>query len=92
MKRTTILMAAFVCLFSLTDSPAQNTQKNMELLNLTQEWGKTFPKKNHLFNPFDGSYPIIKLLYSNSLKISMMRFLQYMSVPLCVIGNDVSAG
>ena len=25
MKRTTILMAAFLCLFSLTESPAQNT-------------------------------------------------------------------
>lgn len=37
MKRTTILMAAFLCLFSLTESPAQNTHKNMELLNLTQE-------------------------------------------------------
>ena len=33
MKRTTILMAAFLCLFSLTESPAQNTHKNMELLN-----------------------------------------------------------
>ena len=38
MKRTTILMAAFLCLFSLTESPAQNTHKNMEQLNLTQEW------------------------------------------------------
>lgn len=27
MKRTTILMAAFLCLFSLTESPAQNTHK-----------------------------------------------------------------
>ena len=33
MKRTTILMAAFLCLFSLTESPAQNTHKNMEQLN-----------------------------------------------------------
>ena len=41
MKRTTILMAAFLCLFSLTESPAQNTHKNMEQLNLTQEWDKT---------------------------------------------------
>lgn len=37
MKRTTILMTAFLCLFGLTESPAQNTHKNMELLNLTQE-------------------------------------------------------
>ena len=28
MKRTTILMAAFLCLFSLTESPAQNTLKS----------------------------------------------------------------
>ena len=28
----------------------------------------------------------------NSLKICMMRFLQYMSVPQCVVGNDISAG
>lgn len=27
MKRTTILMAAFLCLFGLTESPAQNTHK-----------------------------------------------------------------
>ncbi len=48
MKRTTILMAAFLCLFSLTESPAQNTQsnKNMEQLNLTQEWDKTYPKSD----------------------------------------------
>ena len=46
MKRTTILMAAFLCLFSLTESPAQNTRKNMEQLNLTQEWDKTFPKSD----------------------------------------------
>ena len=37
-------MAAFLCLFSLTESPAQNTHKNMEQLNLTQEWDKVFPK------------------------------------------------
>ena len=47
MKRTTILMAAFLCLFSLTESPAQNTHKNMEQLNLTQEWD-TF----HMSQPF----------------------------------------
>ena len=46
MKRTTILMAAFLCLFSLTESPAQNTHKNMEQLNLTQEWDKTFPQND----------------------------------------------
>lgn len=46
MKRTTILMAAFLCLFSLTESPAQNTHKNMEQLNLTQEWDKTYPKSD----------------------------------------------
>ena len=46
MKRTTILMAAFLCLFGLTESPAQNTHKNMEQLNLTQEWDKTFPKSD----------------------------------------------
>ena len=46
MKRTTILMAAFLCLFSLTESPAQNTRKNMEQLNLTQEWDKSFPKSD----------------------------------------------
>ena len=37
-------MAAFLCLFGLTESPAQNTHKNMEQLNLTQEWDKTFPR------------------------------------------------
>ena len=47
MKRTTILMAAFLCLFSLTESPAQNTHKNMEQLNLTQEWDKTFPQSEN---------------------------------------------
>lgn len=45
MKRTTILMAAFLCLFSLTESPAQNTHKNMEQLNLTQEWGQDVPEE-----------------------------------------------
>ena len=39
-------MAAFLCLFGLTESPAQNTHKNMEQLNLTQEWDKTFPKSD----------------------------------------------
>lgn len=61
MKRTTILMAAFLCLFSLTESPAQNTHKNMEQLNLTQEWDKTFPKSdkvNHSKVTFVNRYGI----------------------------------
>lgn len=43
MKRTTILTAALLSLFGLTESPAQNTQshRKMEQLNLTQEWDKT---------------------------------------------------
>ena len=62
MKRTTILMAAFLCLFSLTESPAQNTHKNMEQLNLTQEWDKTFPKSdkvNHSKVTFVNRYGIM---------------------------------
>ena len=62
MKRTTILMAAFLCLFSLTESPAQNTRKNMEQLNLTQEWDKTFPKSdkvNHSKVTFINRYGIM---------------------------------
>ena len=58
MKRTTILMAAFLCLFSLT---AQNTHKNMEQLNLTQEWDKTYPKSdkvNHSKVTFINRYGI----------------------------------
>ena len=61
MKRTTILMAAFLCLFGLTESPAQNTHKNMEQLNLTQEWDKTFPKSdkvNHSKVTFINRYGI----------------------------------
>ena len=61
MKRTTILMTAFLCLFGLTESPAQNTHKNMELLNLTQEWDKTFPKSdkvNHSKVTFVNRYGI----------------------------------
>ena len=48
MKRTIFLTAAFLCLFGLTESPAQNTQsnRNMEELKLTQEWDKTFPKSD----------------------------------------------
>lgn len=46
MKRITILTAAFLCLFGLTESMAQDNQssRNMEQLNLTQEWDKTFPQ------------------------------------------------
>ena len=48
MKRMTILTAAFLCLFGLTESTEQNNQssRNMEELNLTQEWDKTFPKSD----------------------------------------------
>ena len=62
MKRTTILMTAFLCLFGLTESPAQNTHKNMELLNLTQEWDKVFPKSDrvdHKKVTFHNRYGII---------------------------------
>lgn len=46
MKQITILTTLFLCLFGLTESLAQNTQSNsnMEQLNLTQEWDKTFPE------------------------------------------------
>lgn len=42
MKRMTILAAVFLCFFGLTKSTAQNNQssRNMEELNLTQEWDK----------------------------------------------------
>lgn len=48
MKRRTLLTAAFLCLFGLTGSHAQDIQnnKNMEELKLTQEWDKTFPKSD----------------------------------------------
>lgn len=48
MKRTIFLTAAFLCLFGLTESPAQTTQsnRNMEDLNLTQEWDKTFTQSD----------------------------------------------
>lgn len=52
---------AFLCLFSLTESPAQNTHKNMEQLNLTQEWDKTYPKSdkvNHSKVTFINRYGI----------------------------------
>lgn len=64
MKRTTILLtAAFFCLSSLTESQAQNIQsnKNMEELNLTQQWDKTFPqsdKVNHSKVTFHNRYGI----------------------------------
>lgn len=63
MKRTTILTTAFLCLFGLTESPAQNNQsnRNMEQLNLTQEWDKTFPKSdkvNHSKVTFINRYGI----------------------------------
>ena len=48
MKRMTILTAAFLCFFGLTESTAQNNQssRNMEELKLTQKWDKTFPKSD----------------------------------------------
>lgn len=63
MKRMTILTAAFLCLFALTESTAQNNQssRNMEELNLTQEWDKTFPKSdkvNHSKVTFVNRYGI----------------------------------
>ena len=63
MKRMTILTAAFLCLFGLTESTAQNNQssRNMEELNLTQEWDKTFPKSdkvNHSKVTFVNRYGI----------------------------------
>ncbi len=64
MKRTTILLtAAFFCLSSLTESQAQTIQnnKNMEELNLTRQWDKTFPqsdKVNHSKVTFHNRYGI----------------------------------
>ncbi|RHR59530.1 alpha/beta hydrolase [Parabacteroides sp. AF17-28] len=63
MKRITILTAAFLCLFGLTESMAQDNQssRNMEQLNLTQEWDKTFPKSekvNHSKVTFVNRYGI----------------------------------
>ena len=63
MKRITILTAVSLCLFGLTESPAQNTQssRNMEELKLTQEWDKTFPKSdkvNHSKVTFVNRYGI----------------------------------
>lgn len=63
MKRRTLLTAAFLCLFGLTGSHAQDIQnnKNMEELKLTQEWDKTFPKSdkvNHSKVTFVNRYGI----------------------------------
>lgn len=63
MKQITILTTLFLCLFGLTESLAQNTQSNsnMEQLNLTQKWDKTFPKSdkvNHSKVTFVNRYGI----------------------------------
>ena len=63
MKRMTILAAVFLCFFGLTESTAQNNQssRNMEELNLTQKWDKTFPKSdkvNHSKVTFVNRYGI----------------------------------
>ena len=64
MKRATILLtAAFFCLSSSTESQAQTIQndKNMEELNLTRQWDKTFPqsdKVNHSKVTFHNRYGI----------------------------------
>lgn len=63
MKRMTILTAAFLCFFGLTESTAQDNQscRNMEELNLTQKWDKTFPKSdkvNHSKVTFVNRYGI----------------------------------
>lgn len=63
MKRKTFLTAAFLTLFSLAESQAQNTQgsRNMEQLNLTQEWDKIFTKSdkvNHSKVTFQNRYGI----------------------------------
>lgn len=50
MKLTTYLASAFLCLSAMAESPAQTIQndKNMEELNLTQEWDKTFPQNDEV--------------------------------------------
>ena len=63
MKKTIILTAAFLCLFGMTESMAQDTQSymKMEQLTLTQEWDKTFPKSdkvNHSKVTFVNRYGI----------------------------------
>ena len=63
MKLTTYLAAAFLCLSAVEESPAQTIQneKNMEELNLTQEWDKVFPQSdevNHSKITFHNRYGI----------------------------------
>ncbi|MCI7286755.1 alpha/beta hydrolase [Parabacteroides sp. AGMB00274] len=63
MKRITFLTVAFLCLFGLIESLAQNTYsyKDMEQLDLTKEWDKTFPKSdkvNHSKVTFHNRYGI----------------------------------
>lgn len=63
MKRTIFFTAVFLCLFGLTECPAQPLQnnRNMEKLKLTQEWDKTFPKSdkvNHSKVTFVNRYGI----------------------------------
>ena len=49
MKLTTYLASAFLCLSAMAESPAQTIHdKNMEELNLTQEWDKTFPQSDEV--------------------------------------------
>ena len=50
MKLTSYLTAALLCLSGMADSQAQTIQndKNMEELNLTQEWDKTFPQSDEV--------------------------------------------
>lgn len=52
MKRITFLTVAFLCLFGLIESLAQNTysNKDMELLDLAKEWDKTFPKSDKVIH------------------------------------------
>lgn len=80
MKRTTILMAAFLCLFGLTESPAQNTHKNMEQLNLTQEWDKTFPKSDKVNHS--------KITFVNRYGITLAADLY---IPKTTVGEKLSA-
>lgn len=63
MKRITFLTVAFLCLFGLIESLAQNTYsyKDMEQLDLTKEWDKTFLKSdkvNHSKVTFHNRYGI----------------------------------
>ena len=61
MKRTTILMAAFLCLFSLTESPAQNTHKKYGTVKSDTGMGQDVPKSdkvNHSKVTFINRYGI----------------------------------